>query len=166
MPDMSVTIRPSGDAYRLAREVIDALGQQCPGPGCGDERCADRACTAFEPHVTLQYIYDIRAAVDTLHRILVPGGVALVTVPGITRISTFDAGETGEYWHLTTWSARALFAERFPEPSVEVSSFGDVLTAAAALYGVATEDLRRRDLDHRDPTYQVLVAIRAVKEGR
>jgi SAM-dependent methyltransferase len=113
---------------------------------------------------TLQYIYDIRAAVGTLHRVLAPGGVALVTVPGITRISTFDASETGEYWHFTTWSARALFEERFPKGSVEVASFGDVLTATAALHGLAAEDLRRRDLEHRDPTYQVLVTVRAVKE--
>src|SRR6058998_563346 len=61
VPDMSVTIRPSGDAYRLAREVIDALGQQCPSAGCGEERCSDRACTGFEPHVTLQYVYDVPA---------------------------------------------------------------------------------------------------------
>jgi 2'-5' RNA ligase len=59
---MSVTIRPSGDAYRLAREVIDALGQQCPGAGCGEGRCVERACTGFEPHLTLQYVYDVPAA--------------------------------------------------------------------------------------------------------
>ena len=114
---------------------------------------------------TLQYIYDIRAAIATLHRVLAPGGVALVTVPGITRISTFDASETGEYWHLTTWSARALFQERFPERSVEVASFGNVLTAIATLHGISTEDLHGVDLQHRDPTYQVLVTVRAVKEG-
>jgi 2'-5' RNA ligase len=59
---MSVTIRPSGEAYRLAREVIDALGDQCPSTGCGEARCADRPCAAFEPHVTLQYVYDVPGA--------------------------------------------------------------------------------------------------------
>ena len=39
---------------------------------------------------TLQFIFDISAAVRTLHRILIPGGVLLVTVPGISRISRYD----------------------------------------------------------------------------
>jgi 2'-5' RNA ligase len=59
VPDMSVTIRPSGDAYRLAREVIDALGRQCPGSSRGEARCSDRRCADFEPHVTLQYVYEV-----------------------------------------------------------------------------------------------------------
>ena len=36
---------------------------------------------------TLQFVYDVRAALATLHRILAPGGVLLATVPGITKIS-------------------------------------------------------------------------------
>ena len=31
---------------------------------------------------TLQFVYDVRAALATLHRILAPGGVLLATVPG------------------------------------------------------------------------------------
>jgi SAM-dependent methyltransferase len=34
---------------------------------------------------TLQFIYDVRAAVDTIHRILKPRGVVLATFPGIAR---------------------------------------------------------------------------------
>jgi len=62
MPDMSATIRPSGDAYRLAREVIEVLGQQCPRAGGGATRCPTQPCTGFEPHVTLQYVYDVPTA--------------------------------------------------------------------------------------------------------
>src|SRR5262245_16224908 len=32
---------------------------------------------------TLQFIYDIHGVVQTLHRMLAPGGTALVTVPGV-----------------------------------------------------------------------------------
>jgi 2'-5' RNA ligase len=65
VPDMSVTIRPSGDAYRLAREVIDALGQQCPSGSCDQPACVERPCSGFEPHVTLQYVFDVPSdAVD------------------------------------------------------------------------------------------------------
>src|SRR5262245_32413551 len=62
VPDMSITIRPSGDAYRLAREVIDALGHQCPANSLGEPSCAEDPCTVFEPHVTLQYVYDVPPA--------------------------------------------------------------------------------------------------------
>lgn len=48
MPDLSVTINPTGYAYQVAREIIDALHRQCPEPSCVD----------FEPHVTLQYVKD------------------------------------------------------------------------------------------------------------
>ncbi|UCG09137.1 MAG: methyltransferase domain-containing protein [Desulfobacterales bacterium] len=36
---------------------------------------------------TLQLIYDPRSAVQTLHRILKPGGVLLTIVPDISQIS-------------------------------------------------------------------------------
>ena len=42
---------------------------------------------------TLLLIYDVRKAVATLHRILKPGGTALVTVPGVSRICREEADE-------------------------------------------------------------------------
>jgi SAM-dependent methyltransferase len=35
---------------------------------------------------TLTYIYDVQGAVQTIHRILKPGGVLLATVPGISQM--------------------------------------------------------------------------------
>ena len=37
---------------------------------------------------TLHLVYDIQAAVRTLHRILKPGGVLLLTVPGISQLDS------------------------------------------------------------------------------
>jgi glycosyltransferase involved in cell wall biosynthesis len=109
---------------------------------------------------TLHLIYDVRAAVATVHRILKPGGVALVTVPGITPI---DRGKHTWWWSLTPASARRLFAEHFPESELHVCSFGNVLTATAFLYGIAREELRERELRAQDPQYPVIVALRARK---
>ena len=52
------------------------------------------------------------AAVAEMRRALKPGGVALVTVPGISQI---DRGEWGEswYWSLTRASALRLFGDVF-----------------------------------------------------
>jgi SAM-dependent methyltransferase len=39
---------------------------------------------------TLQYIHDARAALQTLERILKPGGLLLLTCPGLTRTSQIE----------------------------------------------------------------------------
>jgi SAM-dependent methyltransferase len=112
---------------------------------------------------TLQFVYDTRAALATLHRILAPGGVLLATVPGITKISPPEDELYGEWWHFTARSAQRLAEEAFGEGAVEVEAFGNVLTASAFLYGLAASDLRPDELHARDPLYEVIVGLRAVK---
>ena len=46
-----------------------------------------------------------------------------------------------------------------------VESHGNVLAASAFLYGLATSELTRVELDWRDPEYEVLIAVRAVRVG-
>jgi SAM-dependent methyltransferase len=113
---------------------------------------------------TLQLIYDTRAALRTMHRILKPGGVLLATVPGITHTGDADWHDTW-YWSFTRRSAHRLHAEAFGPEQVEVSAFGNVLAATAFLYGLADRELRRDELDHHDPSYDVVIAVRAVKLG-
>ncbi len=112
---------------------------------------------------TLQFVYDVRAALATLHRILAPGGVLLATVPGITKISPPEDEEYGEWWHYTGRSARRLAEEAFGDGSVEVETYGNVLTAAGFLYGLAASDLKQDELDAPRPLYEVIVGVRAVK---
>jgi len=111
---------------------------------------------------TLHLIYDMRAAVAEIHRGLAPGGVALVTVPGISQI---DAEEWGGAWcwSLTERSARRLFEDEFGAGKVQVETFGNVYAATAFLQGLAFEEVERRKLDVRDPCYPVVVAVRAVR---
>jgi SAM-dependent methyltransferase len=112
---------------------------------------------------TLLFIYDVRSVIDTLHRILKPGGIVLGTVPGITKISREDMRRSGQYWSFTTLSIQRLLEEAFPTERVEVKAYGNVLTAAAFLYGLAAEELRKTELDHRDPDYEVIITFRAAK---
>lgn len=112
---------------------------------------------------TLLVIYDVKAAIRTIHRILKPGGTALVTVPGISQICRPDIDSWGDYWRFTTLSARRLFEEVFDSANVTVDCYGNVLTASAFLYGLVTEDMSRRELDLHDPDYQVTIGIKAVK---
>ncbi len=112
---------------------------------------------------TLTYIYDVKRAVSTIHRILKPGGVLLVTVPGISQISPYDRDQWGEYWRFTAQSLGRLLGEAFRTEDVVAEAYGNVLSATAFLQGLCTDDLRREELDHRDDRYQVLVAGLAVK---
>lgn len=114
---------------------------------------------------TLQFVYDTRAALATLHRVLAPGGVLLATVPGITKISPHEDEAFGEWWHFTARSLRRLAEEAFGEGAVEVESFGNVLSAAGFLYGLAASDLRPDELASRDRLYEVVVGLRAVKRA-
>ena len=110
---------------------------------------------------TLLLIYDVRAAARTLHRILAPGGTALVTVPGVSRICRDEADEWGDYWRFTSDSATRLFADEFGAENTKTTAYGNVLTATAMLHGLAAEDLKPKQLDERDPDFEVLIGVRA-----
>ena len=113
---------------------------------------------------TLLVIYDVRAAIRTIFRILKPGGVVLVTVPGVShKISRGDMDKWGDFWRFTTRSAQQLFNETFPPSNVTVRAYGNVLSASAFLYGLAVEDLRTEELNHFDPDFEVSISVRAVK---
>lgn len=112
---------------------------------------------------TLQYIYDLRAAVGHAHRILRPGGVLLLTAPALSRIE--PGCLESEYWRLTAASCRALLAEVFPPDRIAVRAYGNVLAAIAFLAGMAAEELRPGELAELDPSFPVLVAARAEKGG-
>jgi SAM-dependent methyltransferase len=112
---------------------------------------------------TLQCIYDVRATIRTLHRILRPAGVLLAVIPGIGKISRWDMERWGDYWRFTTLSGRRLFEEVFPAKNVEIQAYGNVLTVVANLHGLAAEELSEYELDHHDPDFELTITIRAVK---
>jgi SAM-dependent methyltransferase len=112
---------------------------------------------------TLQFIYDVKAAVKTLHRLLKPNGVLLVTIPSITKISRDDMDQWGDYWRFTSFSTRLLFEEVFSKSNITVSAYGNIFSAIAFLHGLASEELDPKELDHRDPDYELLITVRALK---
>jgi SAM-dependent methyltransferase len=111
---------------------------------------------------TLQFIYDVRAAVQTLQRILKPGGVLLASFPGISQTYELTWGDSW-FWNFTPVSAQRLFQEAFPATNVQVEAFGNVLTAISFLEGIAAEELRPEELDCRCPGYDVSIAVRCLK---
>lgn len=128
----------------------------------GSEIASDAYDCAILTQV-LHFVFDVPAALRTLHRILAPGGVLLATVPGITRVPAHEAERSTDWWRLTAVSARRLAGDAFGAEAVEVETFGNVLSASALLYGLAAEELRASELAAHDPAYEVTIGIRAVK---
>ncbi len=112
---------------------------------------------------TLQTIFDLPRVVETLFRILKPGGVVLATAPGISQISRYDMDNWGYYWSFTSASLQKLFETRFPAAMVQVTSHGNVLSSIAFLHGLAQEELSKEELEYTHPDYQMLITVRAEK---
>lgn len=115
---------------------------------------------------TLQVIYDVSGAVRGTRDVLATNGVLLATVPGISQISREDRRDWGDWWRFTSDSARRLFGDAYGAENVEVEAHGNVLSAACFLYGFAAEELSEAELAHRDPDFEMLMTIRAVKRDR
>lgn len=108
---------------------------------------------------TLQYVFEVRTAVATLYHTLKPGGVALVTVPGITKVES----DATWYWSFSAVAVQKLFGEVFPRSQLEVKSHGNVLAAIGFLHGVGRGELTRAELDADDPDYPVIITVRVAK---
>jgi SAM-dependent methyltransferase len=113
----------------------------------------------------LVLIPDLRAAIDTLVRILKSGGVILSTHPAISRVSSVPREMETWCWSIYPPSARWLFTR----PDVDhrtllVEGYGNLRTATAFLWGLAQEDLTESDFLQDDPRYPIITAVRASKK--
>lgn len=114
---------------------------------------------------TLLFIYELDDALRTLHRCLKPGGVLLLTLPGITQIIRDDADQWGQYWSFTALSARRLLEEHFPKGRVGVQTYGNAVSACGFLMGLASEEVSPKALDAHDRDYPLIIGARAQKAG-
>jgi SAM-dependent methyltransferase len=112
---------------------------------------------------TLQLIFDLPAAVRSVHKMLRPDGVVLATVPTVSPIVHDKADAWQDLWRLTSDAARRIFSDVFHPDNVQVEAHGNVLSALAFLEGLSSTELTAEELDQADPMYEVLVTIRAVK---
>lgn len=106
---------------------------------------------------TIQMIYDIHSVVRNIHKLLKPGGVALITAHGISQLSMNDYNNWGEYWRFTRKSMERLLGEAFAPDSVTVETWGNAKTTIAFLYGLCQEDLSQNDFVYNDEQYPLIV---------
>ena len=139
------------DGANGAATVIGDLG--------GERPLAAASLDCFVLTQTLQYVWDLRAAVANTHEMLRPRGVLLLTVPAVARISNeldFD-----DLWRFTADSTRRLLVPAFGEANVSIVARGNLVAANAFLAGLAASELSARELDDDDERFPVVIAARA-----
>jgi hypothetical protein len=114
---------------------------------------------------TLSLIYDVRAAVRNAHDLLRPGGVFLVTVPGISQQADPAHEEFPDYWRFTKLALRHLLQDAFGNEDIDVEAHGTVVATAAFIYGVPASEVDPAMLEPPDPDYEMVVCGRAVRSG-
>jgi SAM-dependent methyltransferase len=112
---------------------------------------------------TLQLVFDVHAAMRTLGRILAPGGVLLVTVPGISQVAAESEWGRTWYWAFTPRSVERLLREVMQADELEMEVHGNVMSSTAFLYGLASEEVSEEALRTVDPDYPLIINARATK---
>jgi hypothetical protein len=64
-----------------------------------------------------------------------------------------------DYWHASADGWRTILGRVWAGCETVVESHGNCLAAAAAMYGVAAEELTEKELDVADSRYPVLVTV-------
>lgn len=112
---------------------------------------------------TLHLIFDFAQALANLHRALKPGGVLLLTVPGITSIARDEWGKDW-FWSFTGASLERLMDMSFGPGNYTLEQFGNAYAATAFLQGLALEEVEHGKVEgFPDPAYPVILGVRAVR---
>lgn len=145
----------------LESEVLHAVDGNPKATIVGDlvtgQGLPENAFDCFILTQTLQFIYDIHSAAGNAVKCLKPGGVALITVAGISQISRYDMKRWGDYWRFTDRSLTMLFEQYVPKENIKIKTYGNVLSSVAFLHGLACDELTREELDYADQDYQMLI---------
>jgi len=126
------------------------------------DRFPERAFTCVVLTQVLQYVFDLSRAVETLHRVLEPGGVLLATIPAISPIDQND-WDGPWLWTFTELAVARLFRTHFAAGNLTIETYGNLLAASAFLHGMAAGELEAKELDLVDGRYPMVIGVRAVK---
>jgi SAM-dependent methyltransferase len=108
---------------------------------------------------TLSVLPDVERSLQQALRLVRPGGVVLASTAAFAPLIP----DGPDYWRLSAHGWKAVAARAWTGCDVEVTAYGNCLAAAAAMYGLAAEELTARELDVQDHRYPVLVTLRCQK---
>ena len=107
----------------------------------------------------LHVIAELDRAVAELRRLLKPGGVLLVAVPCVSMCDP----QWHELWRFTEEGLCTLLARAFGPHRVMTRAYGNSLTAAGQIRGLAAHEFTSAELDTHDPRFAVEICGRACK---
>ncbi len=110
---------------------------------------------------TLQREVDVDVALRNGWRALAPGGTLLVSVPCIARLEAGD--EAHDHWRFTPSGLELSIRRACPGTEIQVRSYGNLITATAALMGLAKDELTLAEVGLSDSAYPVVTCARARK---
>jgi SAM-dependent methyltransferase len=113
---------------------------------------------------TLHLVPDMRVALANVWRAVAPGGVLLLTVPALGRHEA-RKGFHHDRWRVTKTGLEWLLPD-LPAGRSDITTYGNVLSCTAFLYGLAAEELRPEELQIVDREFPLLVAARVLKDVR
>ncbi len=151
------------ECYEVLRYTDDNPNATIIGDLCNTSTLPKSKIDCFILTQTLNFIYDYKNSIRGIYHMLNNGGVALVTVSGISQISRYDYERLGDFWRFTDMSIKRAFEEVFGDGNVEVEAYGNVLSATAFLQGISAEELIKEELFYKDEDYQVTICVKAVK---
>lgn len=112
---------------------------------------------------TFMFINDVYSAAKNIYKALDYGGVALITVSGISKISRYDDDNWGMYHSFFKKGLEKIFGSVFGNENTEIIHYGNAKIAIAFLYGLTVEELTKEDLDYVDKDYPVIYGVAVFK---
>lgn len=112
---------------------------------------------------TLNFIEDTDLVIQSIYKILRPGGVCLLTVSGISQISSYDMTRWGDYWRFTDYSLKVVLNKCFNNNNIHIKTYGNLFAAKSFLDGECIENLDNDDLMIRDDRYQITICAKIIK---
>jgi SAM-dependent methyltransferase len=110
---------------------------------------------------TLHLVEDLPGALQTALRVVKPGGAILASTPLLLPLIP----DGDEFWRMSPEGWRRTLAREWAGCEVVVESHGNCLSSAAAMYGLALEELSEGELSSNDPRYPVLATIACRKSS-
>lgn len=106
----------------------------------------------------LGMVDDYDSAISECSRILKKGGTLVVTT---SCFSSLRSGIEQNYWRFTPASAKYVFKKHFN--SVEVKSYGNVLSGQCFWVGLSQDELTKEQLEYNDPYFPCVLGILCTK---
>ncbi len=153
-----------GNEHVTKREILDINRDNKKATIYGDlQSLVDIKDNTFDTIIlthVLGLINDLPAAVKEIHRILKPGGVALVTNACFAPIFEGNSGN----WRIMPGGAKILFEKIFKNENVTIQTFGNVYSGQCFWVGMSQEELTKEELDFNDPNFPCVTCVKAIKK--